>query len=113
MHVPVDYYELLEIETTATQAAIKKAYRALALRYHPDINPDESGGEHIKKLNQAYAVLSDPVKRSLYDRFGAVPRSMPPGRPRAAGRPFGGCRGKGRGMGCGGMWMWQELLRKR
>jgi len=112
MNAIADYYELLGIDAAATQADIKKAYRALALRYHPDINPDEDQGEHIKKLNQAYAVLSDPVKRQLYDRYGTVPRMLAQ-QPREAGRPFGGCRGKGRGMGCGGMWMWQEILRKR
>lgn len=111
MRETADYYEVLGVEAGAAQADIKKAYRALALRYHPDVNADDGAEEHIKTLNQAYAVLSDPVQRSLYDRFGAVPRMMTGVRPGPARRTFGGCRG--RGMGCGTMRMWQELLRKR
>jgi molecular chaperone DnaJ len=108
-----DYYQLLRIEKSASRDEIKKAYRALALQYHPDINPDEDAEEHIKKLNSAYAVLSDPQQRQFYDLYGDV-------RPRARTaqqtpqRPFGGCRGRGMGRGgCGGMGMWQEILRKR
>jgi len=113
MNAPVDYYKLLNIDAAATQADIKKAYRALALRYHPDINADEGAEEHIKKLNHAYAVLSDPAQRQLYDRYGEVPRGQAWQQPGQAGQPFGGCRGRGRGMGCGRMWVWQEILRKR
>jgi molecular chaperone DnaJ len=115
MNATIDYYELLQIEKSASQAEIKKAYRALALHYHPDINPDEKAEEHIKNLNQAYAVLSDPQQRQLYDLYGTAPRRQPYQQP-AQGRPFGGCRGRGRGMGlggCGGKGIWQEILRKR
>ena len=111
-----DYYQLLKIEKSATQDEIKKAYRALALQYHPDINPDEEAEEHIKKLNQAYSVLADPEQRLLYDLYGTVPRGWPYQQPPQPDRPFGGCMGKRGGMGrggCGGMRMWQEILRKR
>jgi DnaJ-class molecular chaperone len=110
-----DYYQLLKIDKFATQDEIKKAYRALALQYHPDINPDEEAEECIKNLNQAYSVLADPEQRLLYDLYGTVPR-QPYQQPAQQGRPFSGCMGKHRGMGrggCGGMGIWQEILRKR
>jgi DnaJ-class molecular chaperone len=85
------------------------------LQYHPDVNPDEQAEEQIKKLNQAYAVLADPGQRQFYDLYGTVPRGQPFQQTVQQGRPFGGCRGKGRGMGrgCGGMGIWREVLRKR
>ncbi len=58
-----DYYQLLKVEKSASRDEIKKAYRTLALQYHPDINPDEEAEDHIKKLNQAYSVLADPQQR--------------------------------------------------
>jgi len=113
MNATADYYELLEIDTTATQAEIKKAYRALAQKYHPDINPDDTAEEHIKKLNSAYAVLSNPQQRQIYDLYGEVPLRARAGQ-HTSQRPFGGCRGRGMGRGSrGGMRMWQEILRKR
>jgi len=67
----LDYYEILEISRTATKAEIKKAYRKLAMKYHPDRNPgDKEAEEKFKKINEAYQVLSDDEKRSIYDRFG-------------------------------------------
>lgn len=65
------YYELLEIKTNATELEIKKAYRKLAIRYHPDKNPDnEEAAETFKRISEAYQVLSDKEKRSKYDQFG-------------------------------------------
>nr|HET6904573.1 DnaJ domain-containing protein [Ktedonobacteraceae bacterium] len=61
-----DYYLLLELPATATQSEIKRSYRRLARRYHPDLNP-EALDRHIKLLNEAYKVLSDPVTRAAYD----------------------------------------------
>lgn len=68
-----EYYEILEISQQATGSEIKTAYRKLALKYHPDRNPgDTAAEEQFKKLNEAYAVLSDEQKRAHYDRYGSV-----------------------------------------
>lgn len=65
------YYELLEIKTTASELEIKKAYRKLAIKYHPDKNPDdEQAAETFKKISEAYQVLSDTEKRAKYDQYG-------------------------------------------
>lgn len=67
-----DYYKTLGVEKSADAEAIKKAYRKLALKYHPDRNPDKKDAEEkFKKINEAYAVLSDPEKRKQYDNFGS------------------------------------------
>lgn len=68
--VDVDYYELLGVEKTATQHEIKRAFRKLALQYHPDKNKDEGAEEQFKKIAEAYEVLSDDSKRKQYDQFG-------------------------------------------
>lgn len=66
-----DYYEVLGVEKSADEAAIKKAYRALAKKYHPDANPGDTEAEKkFKEASEAYAVLSDPEKRRQYDQFG-------------------------------------------
>lgn len=66
-----DYYSTLGVERNADAAAIKKAYRKLAQKYHPDRNPgDKQAEEQFKKITEAYAVLSDPEKRRQYDQFG-------------------------------------------
>lgn len=69
-----DYYKILGVDKNATLDDIKKAYRKLALKWHPDRNPDNKAHaeEMFKKISEAYAVLSDPEKRVQYDRFGSA-----------------------------------------
>ena len=66
-----DYYEVLEVAKTASEAEIKKAYRKMAMRYHPDRNPDNKEAENkFKEASEAYEILSDAQKRQAYDQFG-------------------------------------------
>jgi len=66
-----DYYEVLGISKTATEQEIKSAYRKMALQHHPDRNPENQDSEEkFKEAAEAYSILSDPQKRSQYDRFG-------------------------------------------
>ncbi|HOP49705.1 MAG TPA: molecular chaperone DnaJ [Ignavibacteriales bacterium] len=65
-----DYYEVLGVDKNASQDDIKKAYRKLAMQYHPDRNPSKEAEEKFKEITEAYEVLSDPDKRSKYDKFG-------------------------------------------
>ena len=67
-----DYYEILELQRGASEDEIKKAYRKLAMKYHPDRNPDDKQAEvKFKEVNDAYQVLSDPKKKADYDRYGS------------------------------------------
>ena len=87
-----DYYEVLGIQRTASPDEVKKAFRRLARQYHPDVNKESDAEMKIKEINEAYGVLSDPEKRSMYDRFGHTGPTGGPGfDPFAGGSgdPFG------------------------
>ena len=94
-----DYYDVLGISRDADAAAIKRAYRKLAKKYHPDSNPgDKTAEQMFKDVNEAYDVLSDPKKKKLYDQFGAA--AFEAGfDPKAAAGGYGGFGGFGGGAG--------------
>ena len=89
-----DYYEVLGVDRNADADTLKKAYRKLAKKYHPDVNPgDQDAAEKFKEASEAYSVLSDPEKRSQYDQFGHAAFSG------AGGMDFSGFDFQSAGMG--------------
>src|SRR3989337_3657647 len=98
-----DYYDILGVSRTASDKDIKQAYRKLARKHHPDVNPgDASADARFKEINEAYEVLADPDKRRKYDELGANWRQyeqahqqgqgFPPGSPFGFGGGHGGAR---------------------
>jgi len=86
-----DYYEILGLKRDAKPEEIKKAYRRLARKYHPDVNPgDKSAEERFKAMSEAHDVLSDPKKRAVYDRFGQYSENLADAAARGAGPSSGG-----------------------
>ena len=86
-----DYYEVLGVSKNASDDEIKKAYRKLAVKYHPDKNPGDKEAEaKFKEINEAHDVLSDKQKRARYDQFGHAGVGGASGNPFAGGNPFGG-----------------------
>ena len=65
-----DYYEVLGVTKTSSQDEVKQQYRKLALKFHPDRNKSSESGEHFKEISEAYAVISDPEKKQVYDQHG-------------------------------------------
>ena len=87
-----DYYEVLGIDKSADEATIKKAYRTMAKKYHPDMNPgDKTAEERFKEVNEAYEVLSDAQKKAAYDQYGHAAFDQTAG----GGAGFGGFGGFG------------------
>lgn len=97
-----DYYETLGVSRAAKEDEIRKTYRKLARKYHPDLNPgDKAAEERFKKVQEAYDILSDPKKRQVYDQYGFYSDNIPPGGPGGGGGGAGAGAGQP-GMGFGG-----------
>lgn len=117
-----DYYQILGISRTASQSEIQKAYRKLARKLHPDMNPDDkTAKDKFKKVQEAYDVLNDPQKREMYDRYGSAFESVGGGGGPHWGSFRGGPEGAqeidfsqlfGQGGQGGGFGGFEEILRQ-
>ena len=81
-----DYYEILGVEKNASEDDLKKAFRRLAMKYHPDRNPDADAQERFREAKDAYEVLCDKQKRALYDQYGHAAFEQGAGAGRGDGR---------------------------
>src|SRR5215210_7980890 len=89
-----DYYGILGVKKDAKADEIKKSYRRLARKHHPDVNPnDKASEEKFKEVQEAYDVLSDEKKRKVFDRFGYYADNLDPDSPFGAGANAGGAGG--------------------
>ncbi len=88
-----DYYDLLGVKKSASAEDIRKAFRKLARKYHPDVNPDKTAEEKFKAISEANDVLSDPKKRKMYDQIGYYSDNIDPATAEAYARGFGGTSG--------------------
>lgn len=117
-----DYYQILGVSRTASQAEIQKAYRKLARKFHPDMNPeDKTAKDKFKSLQEAYDVLNDPQKREMYDRYGSAFESVGGGAGPRRGAARGGPEGFhevdfseifGQGGPASGLGGFEEILRQ-
>jgi molecular chaperone DnaJ len=94
-----DYYEILGVKKSASADDIRKAFRKLARKYHPDVNPgDKAAEEKFKTLSEANEVLSDPKKRKIYDQVGFYSENIDAATAEAYARAGGGAAGPGQGF---------------
>lgn len=97
-----DFYSILNVSRSATPEEIKKAYRKLAMQFHPDKNPgDKKAEDKFKEMSEAYEILSDQKKREMYDQFGHAGAQGAGGGPFGGAEGFGGFRSSGGGGGFG------------
>ncbi len=90
-----DYYERLGVARSADSEEIRKAYRKLARKYHPDLNPgDKAAEDRFKKVQEAYDILSDENKRKVYDQYGFYSDNIPPNGGGFPGGAGGGASGR-------------------
>src|ERR1700726_4059947 len=101
--VKKDYYGILGVKPTATAEEIRKAFRKMARKYHPDVNPnDKKAEERFKEISEANDILSDEKKRKIFDQFGFYSDNIDPAAAEAAARGYGSGGFPGGARGAGG-----------